>query len=334
MKERNIVFDNIKGLMLFFVAFGHVLDVYCSNNKNIIEYDIMKYIYLFHMPMFAFITGFFSKNVEKSRDNAVKKILIPYILFQSVYVLMASIMIKLKLATFNANVFNYSIILPSSAFYYLLATFFWKIFAKDIIKLKKPIIVSVLLGLIISLTRFDDFHTGYGAVFSLLPFFVLGLAASEELINKIRGFNKLFLIIILIAGIIPAHFFPYAIHSIRLTYAHQGFGNIEGMLWRIVYYVIAIVMGMAIVGLVPNKGLFFSRVGKNSILVYAISTFLSPSLYVLIDHYLKFSNNSIVNFIIMIIFCVFIIWIASIEIIQKIYGFIIDNITSFIFRKD
>ncbi len=35
MKERNVFFDNIKGIMLFLVAFGHVIDVYCDNDTNV-----------------------------------------------------------------------------------------------------------------------------------------------------------------------------------------------------------------------------------------------------------------------------------------------------------
>ena len=326
MKERNIVFDNIKGIMLFFVAFGHVLDVYCSSERNIVEYDIMKYIYLFHMPMFAFVTGYFSKNVEKSRDKAFKNILIPYLLFQGVYVLMAAVMIKLKLATFNADVFNYSIILPSSAFYYLLATFFWKIFAKDIINIRWPIVVSIILGIVISLTKSVEFHIGYGAVFTLLPFFVLGLKVSEDWINKIRNVNKGLAIGVLLLGIIPAVFFPYAIHSIRFTYERQGFTNIVGIGWRLVYYVIAAVMCASIINLCPNKESIFSRIGKQSILVYAASTFLSPSLYVLIDRFTGIGQYPVVNFIAMICFSLGITVLASMKWVKVIYDTIINTI--------
>lgn len=170
--ERVYLFDNIKGIMLYLVAFGHILDVYMG--KAGVEYNLMKYIYLFHMPMFAFVTGYFSKDYDKARENAVRKILIPYLFFQLSYVLVGAIMIALGLASFNANVFNYSIILPSSAFYYFLAVFFWKLLGKDIMKFRYPLLISLILGLLIGVVGSSEFICGYGAVFALLIFYVGG----------------------------------------------------------------------------------------------------------------------------------------------------------------
>lgn len=180
--------DNVKALLLFLVAFGHTLDVYKGSGG--VELYIMKYIYLFHMPLFAFITGYFTKNFERARETAVEKCLMPYLIFQGLYVIMANVMIHIGLASFNSDVFNSSILIPSSAFYYLLAVFFWKIFAKDIMRVKYPLLLSVFLGVIISLTKMDVFHVGYGAVFSLLPFFVLGVICDSECISKIRRLPK------------------------------------------------------------------------------------------------------------------------------------------------
>ena len=182
-KKRDFMMDNVKALMLFLVAFGHTLDVYKGSGGT--ELYIMKYIYLFHMPLFAFITGYFTKNFERARKTAVEKCLMPYLIFQGVYVIMANAMIHMGLASFNSDVFNSSILIPSSAFYYLLAVFFWKIFAKDIMRVRYPLILAVLLGLAVSLTKMDNFHIGYGAVFSLLPFFVLGVICDSEHISNI-----------------------------------------------------------------------------------------------------------------------------------------------------
>ena len=332
-KERDLMFDNIKGMMLFLVAFGHVLDVYCGPETNLPAYYVMKYIYLFHMPMFSFVTGYFSKNLDKSRENAVEKILIPYLFFQGVYIMVAAVMIRFGLATFNSNVFNYSIILPSSAFYYLLATFFWKLLAKDIMKLRLPIITSGILGLLISLTKYSDFHTGLGAVFSLLIFFVLGVECRETTIKKIRSVPHIISCVILLLGIIPAVYFPYAIHSVRLNYHDEGFSNVVGIGWRVVYYLIAIVMCTAMINLCPNKKTFFSRVGQKSILVYAGSTFLSPSAYVLIDHFVGISRSPILNTVCMVVFSALVIAFMTMDWIEKVYNFFIGIINHILFKK-
>ncbi len=331
LKQRDAMMDNLKALLLFCVAFGHTLDVY--KGAGGIELYLMKYIYLFHMPLFAFITGYFTKNLDKARENAVEKCLTPYLVFQGIYVIMANMMIKLGLAAFNSNVFNSSIIVPSSAFYYLLAVFFWKMFAKDIMKLRCPLIISILLGEVISLTQMDEFHIGYGAVFSLLPFFVMGVLCDSEFIKKIRNIPKVVAVIILMLGILPAVYLPYAIHSVRMTYSSVGFGNLEGMAYRLLYYVIAMLMGMALICLMSEKKNIFTNIGKSSILVYAGSTFLAPHGYVLLDKLLSLSSHRIVNLVGMIVYCVCVVLFCSTPVFLQWYNYVINMINKWIVKR-
>lgn len=331
LKQRDAMMDNLKALLLFCVAFGHTLDVY--KGAGGIELYLMKYIYLFHMPLFAFITGYFTKNLDKARENAVEKCLTPYLVFQGIYVIMANVMIKLGLAAFNSNVFNSSIIVPSSAFYYLLAVFFWKMFAKDIMKLRCPLIISILLGEVISLTQMDEFHIGYGAVFSLLPFFVMGVLCDSEFIKKIRNIPKVVPVLILMLGILPAVYLPYAIHSVRMTYSSVGFGNLEGMAYRLLYYVIAMLMGMALICLMSEKKNIFTNIGKSSILVYAGSTFLAPHGYVLLDKLLSLSSHRIVNLVGMIVYCVCVVLFCSTPVFLQWYNYVINMINKWIVKR-
>ena len=330
--KRDYLMDNLKALMLFLVAFGHTLDVYIGAGS--IELYLMKYVYLFHMPMFAFITGFFTKNLEKARNSAIEKCLVPYLVFQSVYVLMANVMIRLGLASFNSSVFNGSLLVPSSAFYYLLAVFVWKLIAKDYLRLRSPLLISVILGLLVSITDYDEFHVGYGAVFSLLPFFVLGVMCDHDIIRRIKRIPVVIAIGIMAIGIIPAVFLPYGIHSIRMTYSAAGFSNIQGILYRIVFYTIAILMGVALIRLMSERKLFFSHVGKASILVYAGSTFLAPHTYVLLDKVFALSSNKYVNMIGMVTFCLTVVFLCSIPIFQKWYSLIMSGLNSCFFKKE
>lgn len=331
LKQRDAMMDNLKALLLFCVAFGHTLDVY--KGAGGIELYLMKYIYLFHMPLFAFITGYFTKNLEKARNTAVEKCLIPYIIFQGVYVIMANMMIYLGLANFNSDVFNSSLIVPSSAFYYLLAVFFWKMFAKDIMILKHPVIMSVFLGVVISLTSMKEFHIGYGSVFSLLPFFVMGVLCDSELIRKIRKIPKILAWFILALGIFPAVYLPYAIHSVRMTYESAGFNNVEGIMYRLIFYLIATMMGATLICLMPEKKNIFTHIGEASILVYAGSTFLSPHGYVLIDSVMGLSQNRIMNMVGMFVYCIIIVLICSIPVFLKWYNSIVSMINKLIFKR-
>lgn len=331
LKQRDAMMDNLKALLLFCVAFGHTLDVYKGAGGT--ELYLMKYIYLFHMPLFAFVTGYFTKNLDKARNFAVEKCFVPYLVFQGLYVVMANIMIKLGLAAFNSDVFNSSIIVPSSAFYYLLAVFFWKVFAKDIMRWRFPLLISIVLGAVVSLTQMNEFHIGYGAVFSLLPFFVLGVLCDGEHIKRIRKIPKIFAVIVLAVGILPAIYLPYALHSIRMTYSSVGFGNVEGIGYRLLYYIIATLMGAALICLMPEQKNIFTNIGKSSILVYAGSTFLAPHGYVLIDKMLSLSGNRIVNMAGMVIYCLCVVLFCSIPVFLEWYNYVINSINKWILKR-
>lgn len=328
--QRDVLMDNIKALLLFLVAFGHTLDVYKGTGGT--ELYIMKYVYLFHMPMFAFITGYFTKNPDKARSTAVEKCLIPYLLFQGIYIAAANIMIHLGLASFNSTVFNGSVLVPSSAFYYLLAVFFWKIFAKDMMRTRWLLPVSIVLGVIVSVTRMDEFHIGYGAAVSLLPFFVLGLLCSREIIQKIRKIPKLAGGLIMAAGAVPAIYLPYAIHSVRMTYSSAGFSNIQGILYRLAFYLIAFIMGIALICLMGEKESKFTQIGKASILVYAGSTFLAPHGYIILDKVLSLSDSRVLNMAGMIAFSFVVAYLCSIPFFLKWYNNIVTMINKLIFK--
>lgn len=290
---RFFLFDNVKAAMLVLVAFGHVLHVYMHN--GVAEYTLMKYIYLFHMPVFAFVTGYFSKDADKARATAMTRALFPYLLFQGLYILMASAMIAMGLATFKADVFAASMLLPSSAFYYLLAVFFWKLFLKDIRRFRWPLVLSVFLGCAVSLTNCKPFHYGLGAVFGFLPFFVLGAQTGEGTIRAVRKIPRWIWVTVMLAGVPIAHFTPYAIHSVRMTYAACGFSPLVGIGYRLLFYAVAVAMGAAIVGLAPEGRTKASGIGEAAILVYVGSTFLSPHLYILFAGRLGLDSSRMLN---------------------------------------
>ena len=185
-EKRDYLFDNLKALMLFLVVIGHILDPYIERQDSLYRY-LMQYIYLFHMPMFAFITGYFTKNTEKARNSAVRNVLVPYIFWQLLYIITALLFIRLGLASYNTDVFKPSLLLPSSPLYYLLCVFVWKVFAADLKKLRFPVLFSFAAGLFISVVFDEAFHIGWGACFSLMIFFVLGLLCTKEHVEKIRN---------------------------------------------------------------------------------------------------------------------------------------------------
>ena len=70
--ERDYFFDNIKAVLIFFVVLGHFL---LPIHEEGILVLIKRLIYVFHMPLFVFVSGYFSKRIYKDGRFNFKKIL-------------------------------------------------------------------------------------------------------------------------------------------------------------------------------------------------------------------------------------------------------------------
>lgn len=328
---RNYLFDNLKALMLFLVVIGHILDPYIERQDSIYRY-LMQYIYLFHMPMFAFITGYFTKNTEKARNTAVRNVLIPYLFWQILYIATALLFIRMGLANYNTDVFRPSLLLPSSPLYYLLCVFIWKVFAKDLAGLRFPLLFSFAAGLLVSFVFDEAFHIGWGACFSLLIFFVLGLLCTEEHVKIIRKIPRPAAVAVLSAAVIPSVLLPYSFRNVRFTYESVGLSPISGAGYRALFYLIAILMIVALLNLMSDKKTRFSHVGVNAILVYAGSSFASPALYLLIARFLPVADSEWGNLAAMTIFAAALVLFCSMEWIRRIYDFVMDGVCGVIFK--
>lgn len=175
---------------------------------------------------------------------------------------------------------------------------------------------------------------GYGAVFALLPFFVAGVLCDEKLLMSIRNGNKIISILILALGIIPAVKLPYSIHSVRSSYRTAGFNNIWGICYRLVFYVIAILIGYAVIGVMSKKRNVFTHIGEASILVYAGSTFLAPHGYLILNKIFGFSKNNWINLIAMTIYCIILIWMCAIPSFLRLYNWVLSKINDLLFKKE
>lgn len=72
--NKDIKLNNIKGLFIFLVVFGHIVEVYKAD-----FYELFLLIYAFHMPLFVFISGYLAKRVKFSK---IVNFLLLYLLFQ------------------------------------------------------------------------------------------------------------------------------------------------------------------------------------------------------------------------------------------------------------
>lgn len=92
LSERNSVFDMMKGAAILLMILGH-----CE-----IPAALHHAIYLFHMPLFFIVSGFFfrPKTVGKLFRSDLRRLLLPYLIFA------AAVMFKYAIDAFRLNDFS------------------------------------------------------------------------------------------------------------------------------------------------------------------------------------------------------------------------------------
>lgn len=117
--ERNAFFDNAKVILIFLVVFGHMIQPFVGDSKS--TEAIYIWIYTFHMPAFILLAGFFAKGSGNKKYiwNLMKKLIIPYLIFQTLYTIYYFLIGK---ADWQTGVFY-----PQWSLWFLFSLFSWHI---------------------------------------------------------------------------------------------------------------------------------------------------------------------------------------------------------------
>lgn len=271
-KIRLIEFDNIRGIMIILVVFGHLLESFLSGANE----EIYQIIYSFHIPILLFISGYFAKC---DRRKGIRNFLIPYFILQMIYLVFNGLLnhtgirnIPFQIHTpfwilwFLFTLFLYSMILP----------FF------DQGKNGKRVFITLMISLVVAL------GVGYvgsiGYKFSLsraivfFPVFLAGyyLSKRSDLYGKFKkkfGFYKwgvigvilLFLIILWKANISNAMMYQSLNYVSAGGFVYQRAFLLAGyFLWTILFF-----------GIVPRKEIrYLTSIGQNTMPIFLLHAFI------------------------------------------------------------
>lgn len=324
MKERNLLFDNLKGLLIFLVVFGHSLELL----KN--DYEIAKiiytFIYTFHMPSFIFISGYFSKDLKKSQDTAFEKFLIPFLVITLPWNI---VLVLLGITDF------YSFFTPAWAMWYLYSMFIWKLILPYILKIKNIFKVSLFLGILAGLfIEFNDFMS-ISRTITFLPYFLAGYFFDENLIAKIKNKKHiLFVLILLFTFLISIYFSLSDFIPVEILWLDRPFINLKypirlGLVIRISLYFLGFLMTFALINLMTCKKCFLSKIGKNTLSVYLLHIFLVGSFLGIS----RIIENNVLNLLLCTISSVVITYILSTDAVNNTVFKFLTFITNKIMYK-
>ncbi|WP_278599952.1 acyltransferase family protein [Clostridium tertium] len=310
LKKRYYLLDNLKVILIFFVVFGHVIEYYINDNSILMTLYI--FIYIFHMPLFIFISGYLSKNFYRMKRKAIRNLLIPYIIFNMIWY--TAVYIGTRRAMF-------SVLYPGWTLWYLLSLFFWRITLKYLIKFKHILLLSFIAGVLVGLIPSIGSILSISRTIVFLPFFLLGYYTTEEHLEKIKSFKSEYaitgiLVFLLVAiYIVKNDLFNYKFLYNSYSYNALEVSLFEGTIFRIFLYFGAIIFSICVINLVPRKEQFFSKIGKATMNIYVFHIYLVMLVYFFIPKW----NIGLLQNILILISPFIIIFILSRKKINKVY---------------
>lgn len=265
---RDPFWDSAKFILIFLVLYGHmIMPKYQMDNA--LNMAIFNFIYMFHMPLFVFISGRFSKIRDKSQYNkSILRILETYIVLQIVYSAMK---------IWQTGVFRYDMFWkPQEHLWYLLALVWWRL----IIKFTPPSILNKrkrILVLSLCVTIFSGFvpigdEMAIQRTFAFFLFFMLGYYSNDFNVDlyiyRIPKWVAIVLIAMILGFFIAVPVFEHAltwIHHCNVPYWNDNF--LVRLVGRIFLIPASLVLSCMFIRLIPANT-YLAYCGKKTMFIY------------------------------------------------------------------
>lgn len=278
--KRIYFWDNLRFVLIALVVIGHFIEQYDQSTHF---KSLFMFIYAFHMPVFIFISGLFHKN-----EQITSKIF-TYITLGYLY----KIIVFVTRAVLGQKPHFYLLKEDGIPWYmFVLAAFILITYILRDINPKMILIASVVLAC------FTGYDSSIGDVFVLsriivfYPFYALGVLINRDALLKVSRLSVCRIssaFILSVYGFLCFAFLRYVYPFRPLFTGRNPFNETlyqGGCVFRLVYYIFAIIIGFAVICIIPERKLsFISTFGKRSLQVYF---WHRPIIYVL--EYFHFSD--------------------------------------------
>ena len=270
-KKRIYVWDNIKFILILLVVVGHFCEKYLKQSGFM--KDSVLFIYTFHMPLFIFISGLFSKKLVNGRTLNKEKI-VPYLLL---FVFMKTIFYLFRLLIGVEGV-RFTLFSENGVPWFVLSLFCWYVITYYIKDYSRSfcLTAAILLGCMVGYdtTLKDSFAVARTIVF--YPFFLVGYYCDFKRILKMVSSKqaKIAAVVVLGGFIFLCYFKSKGIYWVmpllsgRNPYTKLGEMQRFGGLIRFAYYGVVAIISLSIIALVPKRKLWISKLGQRTLPVY------------------------------------------------------------------
>ncbi len=261
-----IYWDNMKGFLILLVVFGHLLECFPDGSRD----SVYKLIYVFHMPLFVFCSGYLGR-------YSPRKILKGLLLY---------LVLQLSCCMFTFR--EIQITTPVWILWYLPALAVWRMLLPFLEECRGRARLLVIAALVACacLVGFDNtigYYAGLSRIIVFFPYFAAGYYVkryfqdreTESMASWLYGRRtepvlRLFiaLFFLLLSGVF-LHFAPW-VKAEWLYGAHSYQSGGYSLWFRGAQYLMAVVFGSAILAVMPQKKTLFTIFGQKSLSIYLL----------------------------------------------------------------
>lgn len=263
-KKRDYLFDNYKALLIILVVVGHFVEIASGDNSFL--YAMKWIIFSFHMPAFIFISGYFSQK-KYPVDKLFQKLIVPYLIFELLYYLLYTYVTHKDTELY--------LLYPKFSLWYLMALFVWKWVTPWVKKIPGHVSLAFLAGLAVGASALDDNFLTLPRMITFYPFFLMGVEFDRRWLERFRtesrrmgaGVLLLALNLLLIWAALDGNLSLKIFYG-RYSYDYLDFTVPEGILIRVMCYIISLLMTLLFAMLLPDRKTSWSYLGSRTMAVY------------------------------------------------------------------
>ncbi|HLQ81761.1 MAG TPA: acyltransferase family protein [Brachybacterium sp.] len=276
--QRDPYLDNARGLLIALVVVGHTIESF-ENTEEALGGTLYMALYSFHMAAFIMISGFLSRSY-RNEPRQVRRLLtamvVPYVIFQMVHETLKALMLGRDL--------EMQLILPAWTLWFLVALLGWRLLSPLLRQLRYPLVFAVAISVIMPLDPDIGSDLSVGRMAQMLPFFVLGLVATPETLERIRAFRHRWLGGLVLLGVVAVAALlhedvPASIFFLRSGYEDER-SILLSMVLQLMVLAAGVIGGLAVLLVTPRGRSPLTALGQRSLTVYLLhSVALLPIRY-------------------------------------------------------
>ena len=324
IQQRDYMFDTFRGLLIVLVLVLHFTRV--AGNFSQASLGGVIYITLISNVNHAliFLSGFFSKNPDRSKQTSFHTLMWPYILgipfFYCVrYIIWGSA--------------NWNLATPPFAMWYLWVLFFYRYFTKEWMRVPHILALSVLMYLLAGQIPFLTDIFGLGRLISFFPFFIIAVYCTKDQIKKVQCLKKWHCLLLgtaltgiscVLAFCVPQ--LPVEFYLLKRPAGALGISWYWDIIGRVIVMATNCGWIILLLNILPGRRNYLSYVGMNTMPIYILHVIVR---YLVKKHTILFGvlpENQVVYYLMIFALAGLCVLVLSSKPVVKMYDFVVEGL--------